>query len=345
MPSIVIKGISKNFARDNVAALSDVNLRIETGEYAVLLGPSGCGKTTLLKSIAGILEPDSGSIFIGGANITKLPPEDRDIGFVFQDYALFPHLTVLQNTMYGPLVRGRQYKEVERTAHEMLELVGLAVRYDSFPRELSGGMKQRLGLARALTTGSPLLLLDEPLSALDAKIGAELRFEIRKMVKDLKLTAIHVTHNQEEAMAVADKIIVMRHGRIMQVGTPSEVYYNPSSLFVASFLGEANFITVIVREKEAEILGRKVTFDRPNGRYIVAIRPEKLKLSNGEMGEVKNVRVIAGYNRHEIEIDGNILIAKSPSLFYGKVDISFNSHDVLIFDYPSEGLRRAIAAE
>jgi ABC-type Fe3+/spermidine/putrescine transport system ATPase subunit len=345
MSSIVVKGINKSFSDGKVTALSDVNLKIENGEYAVLLGPSGCGKTTLLKTIAGILEPDEGSIYMGNKDVTKLPPEDRDIGFVFQDYALFPHLNVLQNTMYGPLVRGKLFNEVEKTAHEMLELVGLAVRYDAFPRELSGGMKQRLGVARALTTGSPLLLLDEPLSALDAKIGAELRFELRKMAKDLKLTAIHVTHNQEEAMAVADKIIVMRHGRIMQVGTPSEVYYNPSSLFVASFLGEANFLTVIVREKEADILGRKVKFDRPNGRYIVAIRPEKLRLKKGETGEVKNVRLIGGYNRHEIELDGTTLITKSPSLFYGKVDISFNPHDVLIYEYPKEGLMRAIAAE
>lgn len=367
MPSIVIKGVSKRYSGGKVIALSNVNLKIADGEYTVLLGPSGCGKTTLLKTIAGIVEPDKGSIHIGGTNVTKFPPEDRNMGFVFQEYALFPHLNVLQNTMYGPLVRGKQYKKTEKTAQEMLELVGLAVRHDAIPRELSGGMRQRLAVARALTTGSPVLLLDEPLSALDARIGAELRFEMRKMAKDLKLTAIHVTHNQEEAMAVADKIIVMRHGKIMQVGSPFEVYNNPSSLFVASFVGEANFLSTVIRNRTAKVLGRKVRINKPTGRYVVAIRPEKLVLKKGgegtrrglsrqeknlygrershRVGRVKNVRMIAGYYRHEVDFNGTEVIAKSASLFDGKVDILFSPHDLLVFKYPREGLRKATAVE
>src|SRR5512136_1370420 len=244
MPNIRVVNLTKKFG--SVTALENINLEVHDQEYFSLLGPSGCGKTTLLRLIAGLIEPDSGEIWIGDKRVDAVPPEDRDIGFVFQTFALFPHMSVWDNVLYGPKVKNFNLKEAETIGDEVLELVKLHERLDAYPSELSGGMMQRIAVARALAAGGKILLLDDPLGQLDAKVRNEIRYEIRKMAKDLNLTAIHVTHDQSEAMSISDRIAVMKKGKIVQIGTPQELYMSPNSLFVAHFIGESNLMEGIV---------------------------------------------------------------------------------------------------
>src|SRR4030042_5902631 len=204
MPDVRIVNLTKKFGE--ITALENINLLVRDKEYFSLLGPSGCGKTTLLRLIAGVIEPDSCEIFIGDRRVDDVPPEDRDIGFVFQTFALFPHMNVWENVTYGPRVKNFDLKQAETIGDEGLELVKLHERLDAYPNELSGGMMQRIAVARALAAGAKTLLLDEPLGQLDAKVRNDIRYEIRRMAKDLKLTAIHVTHDQSEAMSISDRI-------------------------------------------------------------------------------------------------------------------------------------------
>lgn len=347
MPELEVLHLTKKFG--SVNALREVSLKVRNSEYLVLLGPSGCGKTTLLKIIGGIIKPSSGEVFVNGKNITHSPPEDRRIGFVFQNYALFPHMNLVANTMYGPRVRGEDCEETRKFSHEMLELVGLSARHTAMPHELSGGMQQRTALARALATGSHILLLDEPLSALDAKIRSMLRLEMRKMVTDLKVTAIHVTHDQEEAMVIADRIVVMRNGRVEQVGTPEEIYFKPATLFVASFVGEANFFLSRVNEKDPytlHVLGRRVKIPKkPSGEYVAVVRPERIMLRKGGSGKIKSVRMIGGYYRYEISLGEETVVARSLEKLDGNVEVSFTRDDIVLFPYPREGLKKALDIE
>ena len=353
MPNIRVVNVSKFFG--NIKAIENINLEIRDGEYVVLLGPSGCGKTTLLKIIAGIWEPTGGKVYIDDNDVTNLPPEERNIGFVFQNYALFPHLNVFDNTIYGPVVRGKDAEESRRNAREILHLVRLAARHDAYPSELSGGMQQRLAVARALTTGSSLLFLDEPLSALDAKIGAELRGEMRRMIKDLKLTAVHVTHNQEEAMEVADKIVVMRRGRIEQVGSPEEIYSSPANLFVAHFLGDANFMEASIsdagRGSKMKLLNGEIDMPKTEpGAYVAVVRPEKIEIGHsGFEGTVRNFRFLGGISYTEVEIGNEVVISRFPSgksyRLGEKVCIFFKLEDVKLFKYPAEGLKEALRVD
>ena len=240
MPDVRLVNVTKRFGK--IVAVDNVNLHVYDKEYFSLLGPSGCGKTTLLRLIAGLIQPDKGEIYIGDKLVNNVPPEDRDIGFVFQTFALFPHMNAWNNVIYGPRVKGFDMEKAETIGHEVFEMVKLHERLDAFPSELSGGMMQRVAVARALAAGAKLLLLDEPLGQLDAKVRNELRYEIKKMVRDLGLTAMHVTHDQSEAMAISDRIAVMKKGKVLQVGTPEELYMNPKSVFVAHFIGESNFL-------------------------------------------------------------------------------------------------------
>ncbi|HUL39706.1 MAG TPA: ABC transporter ATP-binding protein, partial [Methanomassiliicoccales archaeon] len=208
MPEVELHNITMRFGK--VVAVDEVNLTIADGEYVTILGPSGCGKTTLIRVIAGILEPTQGEVYIGGRSMKGVPIEERDLGYVFQNIALFPHMTVRMNAAYGPTVKDRPVDEREQVARKYLEMVRLLDKMQMFPSELCGGEQQKASLARALATGAKLLLLDEPLSALDARVRVDLRYELRRITKSLGLTVVHVTHDQEEAMSVSDRIVVMR---------------------------------------------------------------------------------------------------------------------------------------
>ncbi|BDP40871.1 ABC transporter ATP-binding protein [Deinococcus aetherius] len=223
-------------------AVNDVSLTVGVGETVALLGPSGCGKSTVLRCVAGLERPDEGRVEVGGRDVTALPPEARHVGLVFQDYALFPHLRVLGNVAYGPRMRGASRAEAEGRAREALALVGLEDLAGRRPHELSGGQAQRVALARAVATGSPLLLLDEPLSNLDEQLRARLRSDLRELFQRVKAGVLLVTHDQREALAVADRVAVMRSGRLVQVGEVPEVFAHPASAWVAAFLGHANIL-------------------------------------------------------------------------------------------------------
>ncbi|MFA6489744.1 MAG: ABC transporter ATP-binding protein [Candidatus Micrarchaeia archaeon] len=343
MPNIKVKDVSKYFGR--VKALAHVDLEIREGEYVVLLGPSGCGKTTLLKIISGILQPSTGTIHIAGRDMTLLPPEDRDIGFLFQNYALFPHLSALDNAAYGPIARGGNPDKARRVAADMLELVHLKGREGALPRELSGGMQQRLAMARALTTGSKLMFLDEPTNALDAHIRVELRTELRRMAKKLGLTVVHVTHDQEEAMALADKIVIMKNGQVLQVGTPSDVYHKPSSPFVASFLGGANFLRVKFTKGKAMLLGHELR-TKLHGEFVAVIRPENLRFSHsGTKVEVISSRSYGPFYRYDVDCDGVRLQIRTTHKYEETDRITFSQKNVLYFKEPEEGLEKSLGIE
>jgi len=273
-----------------VRAVDDVSLQISDGEFFALLGPSGCGKTTTLRMIAGFEDTSSGQILIRGKAVQDVPPFHRPVNTVFQDYALFPHMTALQNVMFGLEMEGVKKAEALRRAKEALELVRLPQAAERKPRQLSGGMQQRVALARALVKRPAVLLLDEPLSALDLKLREAMRFELKAMQKSLGITFIFVTHDQEEAMTMADRIAVMDRGRVLQVGTPEEIYETPQTQFVADFIGETNFVKGTLIEKkdkygvvklDESTLIRAIPSnpDMAVGQEVtVAIRPEKLNL-------------------------------------------------------------------
>ncbi|AHD03643.1 putative 2-aminoethylphosphonate ABC transporter ATP-binding protein [Leisingera methylohalidivorans] len=262
----------------NFLALEDITLEIEEGELICFLGPSGCGKTTLLRAIAGLNLQSQGTITQGGRDISKLPPSERDFGIVFQSYALFPNLTIEKNVAYGLENTGRSKSEIAARVSELLSLVGLSEQSKKYPAQLSGGQQQRIALARAIATNPGLLLLDEPLSALDAKVRVHLRHEIKELQRKLGVTTVMVTHDQEEALAMADRIVVMNQGVIEQVGSPTEIYRDPQSLFVADFIGEMNQIPATAVSKDQVRLGSGVMDCTPHGfgdgeQIIAAIRP------------------------------------------------------------------------
>ncbi|MEJ8824552.1 ABC transporter ATP-binding protein [Variovorax humicola] len=239
---IEIRGVSKSYGEASV--LKSIDLNIAAGELVCFLGPSGCGKTTLLRTIAGFNPADSGDILINGRDVSSLPPNERQCGLVFQAYALFPHMTVRDNVGYGLRVRGWEKKKIAGRVDEMLQLVKLTALADRYPRQMSGGQQQRVAIARALAIQPDALLLDEPLSNLDAKLREEIRFELRTLIKSIGITTIFVTHDQEEAMVVGDRIVVMNQGVIDQVGTAQEIYRRPSTAFVAEFVGQNNLLPV-----------------------------------------------------------------------------------------------------
>lgn len=239
--SISIRDLVKNFGATQ--ALNHVSLEIEPGELFFLLGPSGCGKTTLLRHIAGFYKPDHGTILIGGDDVTGVPPYKRDTGMVFQSYALWPHMTIAENVAFGLQMRKLPKAETDRRVLKALEAVKMEGRAKSKPNQLSGGQQQRIALARALVVEPRCLLLDEPLSNLDAKLRLEMRAEIRRICKETGLTAVYVTHDQKEALSIADRLAVMRDGVIEQIGAPLEVYRRPANTFTASFIGETNFLS------------------------------------------------------------------------------------------------------
>ena len=275
-PYLKIDGLWKAFGE--FVALKDVSLEIARGEFICFLGPSGCGKTTLLRAIAGLDPQSRGTIRQGGRDISGLPASQRDYGIVFQSYALFPNLTVEKNIAFGLENTGRPKAEIAARVRELLALVGLPDQAAKYPAQLSGGQQQRIALARAIAINPGLLLLDEPLSALDAKVRVHLRHEIKELQRKLGVTTIMVTHDQEEALSMADRIVVMNHGVIEQIGTPTEIYRNPATLFVADFIGETNRIATTC-SGEAVRMGEAVLQARTAGLaegtpVTVAVRPE-----------------------------------------------------------------------
>jgi len=244
MTDITLQNVTKVYGSGAAAvrAVDDVSLTVESGELFFLLGPSGCGKTTLLRIIAGLIKPDSGQVLFGHADVTDLPVEDRSTAMVFQNYALWPHMTVDQNVQFGPRMRGDSRADRKQTARASLRRVRMESHVRRKPNQLSGGQQQRVALARALAARPDCLLLDEPLSNLDARLRMHMRTELRRLVKDTGTTSVYVTHDQKEALSMADRIAVMNEGRIVQTGTPEQLYDRPATHFVADFLGEANFI-------------------------------------------------------------------------------------------------------
>jgi iron(III) transport system ATP-binding protein len=284
-PYLRVEHLTKKFG--DFVALRDISLEVFEGEFVCFLGPSGCGKTTLLRAIAGLDIQTTGKIEQGGKDISALPPSNRDFGIVFQSYALFPNLTVKKNVAYGLESRKRPKAEVEARVAELLALVGLPEQGDKYPAQLSGGQQQRVALARALATSPGLLLLDEPLSALDAKVRIRLRQEVRDLQRRLGVTTIMVTHDQEEALTMADRIVVMNQGVIEQVGTPEEIYRFPASPFVADFVGTMNFLPgVAVAGGRVRLGGVELaTADgvpavAPGDTVMVCIRPEDVVTRN-----------------------------------------------------------------
>jgi iron(III) transport system ATP-binding protein len=262
-------------------ALKDISLDIHEGEFVCFLGPSGCGKTTLLRAIAGLDLQTRGSVLQGGQDVSNLPPSERDFGIVFQSYALFPNLTIEKNIAFGLENSGRSKSEITTRVAELLELVGLPEQGRKYPAQLSGGQQQRIALARAIATKPGLLLLDEPLSALDAKVRVHLRHEIKELQRKLGVTTVMVTHDQEEALSMADRIVVMNEGVIEQVGSPTEVYRAPANLFVADFIGEMNQIVSLVGADGRLTVGEKnfVCLDHnfsAGTAVVAAIRPEDI---------------------------------------------------------------------
>jgi len=281
-PHLEVAGISKRFGA--FSALEAVSLSVAAGKLICFLGPSGCGKTTLLRVIAGLEVQDAGRIIIAGRDVTHLPPAQRDFGIVFQSYALFPNLTVRQNVGYGLVNRRRARAEVKARVSEMLALVGLMEHASKYPIQLSGGQQQRVALARALATSPSLLLLDEPLSALDARVRVRLRDEIKTLQRRLGVTTIMVTHDQEEALAMADSIVVMNRGRVEQIGTPSEVYGRPATAFVADFVGEMNMLEALVVAHDRVRVGalifacERLQQRAPGERVRLGLRPEEVRI-------------------------------------------------------------------
>jgi len=367
MSLIRLVNVTKRFGE--ITALDHVNLSIEDGEYVCVLGPTGAGKTTLLRIIAGLLEPDEGEVHIEGRLVNDIPPEERNAVYMFQQYALFPHMNVWQNVSFGPVIRDWDEESVKKLSSEILEMVRLAERRDAFPNELSGGMQQRVALARGIASGARILLLDEPLGALDARLRVDLRSQLRRLVKDQKLTAIHVTHDQEEALMIADRVVVLRNGRIEQMGTPHEVYSRPQSVFVASFVGGANFIEGSVARVDdsgsvIEIRDGLQVHVSDSGRrvgekVVVAVRLEDASIgpvevagSNNFPGRIESAMFIGGSMEYGIRLENGVTISSKALISDGfkahkvgeRVVVSFLPERCYVFPYPRMGLLKETEA-
>jgi iron(III) transport system ATP-binding protein len=292
-PAVEFRNVHKSYG--DFAAVTDLCLSIPKGTLVTLLGPSGCGKTTTLRLIAGLEIATAGKIFVDGVEVTGRPPSERDISMVFQSYALFPHMSVLRNVGYGLVASGLSRKKADESASRALELVGLETLSGRLPSELSGGQQQRVAVARAIVLEPAVLLLDEPLSNLDARLRRQVRDDIRALQQRLGLTAVYVTHDQEEAMAVADQIVVMNQGRIAQTGSPHDLYREPTDLFVARFMGDANILPALIErvsdEGIASVRLADLDFQLPArglwpGPVAIAIRPEAIQIAPARSGTI-----------------------------------------------------------
>ena len=290
---LVLDKLTKRYG--DAAAVDTLSLAVAEGELVALLGPSGCGKTTTLQMIAGFVAPTSGSIQLEGRDLAGVPPSKRGLGIVFQSYALFPHMTAQENVAFGLEMRGIEAAERARRVKETLDLVGLAALADRYPRRMSGGQQQRVALARALVIRPRILLLDEPLSNLDAKLREEMQIELRTIQRTLGTTTLLVTHDQSEAMALADRVVVMNHGRAEQIARPHEAYERPETPFVASFLGKTNLVSVAIEGAGAARMARvgdgAWPTDFPGAKAVATIRPERIVLGPAGTGPALSGRV------------------------------------------------------
>ena len=327
---VEFRGVTKVYPGGS-RALDGVDLVIDEGEFLALLGPSGCGKTTALRSLAGLEAVTSGAILVDGMDVAPMPANQRDMGMVFQSYSLFPHLTVVENTEFGLRMRRVGAKDRRARALEALEMVGLGHLAERYAHQLSGGQQQRVALARALVTRPRVLLLDEPLSALDAKVRVQLRDEIHRLQASLGITTVFVTHDQEEALAVADRVAVMNDGRVEQVGTPEELYRSPASAFVASFVGLSNRIPGVVSAGRVAFQGAElpVLGTATDGAAQALVRPEDiLFVPAGEPGSLAGVVLASSFlgslRRTRVQLDDGTVVTVQ--------------HDVGVAPRPGEGV-------
>ncbi len=316
-PHLSVRNASKRFGK--FTALNDVSLDVASGEFVCFLGPSGCGKTTLLRAIAGLDMQDEGSIAIAGRDVSRLPPAARDFGIVFQSYALFPNITVADNVGFGLVNQRRNAAEIARRVTELLELVGLPDQGRKYPVQLSGGQQQRVALARALATSPSLLLLDEPLSALDARVRLRLRDELKALQRRLGVTTIMVTHDQDEALGLADRMVVMNNGVIEQVGAPAEIYNDPCSAFVAAFVGTMNFLPCEASGPDRVTVGGiELSCRRPHGigagqKGRLSIRPEAVRIETHMNGfENSMLALVDGIGFHGGYVRANLRPLSAP---------------------------------
>lgn len=359
MPNIKLDHITMKFG--DLTAVRDISLDIQSGEYVAILGPSGCGKTTLIKVIAGIWHPTEGKVYIDGDDVTDVPIEDRDVGYAFQNIALFPHMNLRKNVGYGQRVRDVPEHESAEVTEKYISLVKMLDRAGYLPSELSGGEQQKIAIARALASGSKMLMLDEPLSALDAKVRMELRYEIKRIVKDLGITVLHVTHDQEEAMSVSDRIVLMRKGTIAEIGAPMDIYRNPKSIFTAFFIGETNLIICTVSQKSKmgkttvrlrnglEVRASKSGFN-VGDPVVISVRPESVYtaddgllstvISVNFMGTFWRIRTVSE-SEDFIEYNEPADVEVLPKIGE-KVYLVFNKKMTKVFARPENGLEEEI---
>jgi len=322
---LVLENLVKIFqsGKNALTAVDNVSVKVKEGELVTLLGPSGCGKTTTLRMIAGFEIPTSGKIFIDGKEVSMIPPNQRPTTMVFQNYALFPHMTVFENISYGLKIHKESAQNIKEKTEKIINLVGLEGLSKRSPAHLSGGQQQRVSLARSLIMEPKVLLLDEPLSNLDAKLRISTRLEIRKLQQRIGITSVYVTHDQEEAMTLSDRVVIMNDGKIQQIGTPQEIYAYPNNYFVADFIGKANFLTgkvhKILLSKEVEIEVKGYIFKialynksfKEGDKILLLVRPEavdlKPKTSQSITGIIQQIIYLGSHLVYEIKVDDNIL--------------------------------------